>query len=147
MMGATASRNPCTCSHSGRKLSLPSKRSSTVTTVPGCVCGKEPMLQRSINYEAPPHHPLASAHMPVVPYLEPGVSFPTQHSSRQHQLPRNWAGREGWLAVPHSPSRGCVDASNAPQPGVPCQTSLMNSSRWRKLYELSKSPCTTMTGL
>ena len=40
MRGATASRNPCTCSHRGRKLSLPSKRSSTVTAVPGCVCGK-----------------------------------------------------------------------------------------------------------
>lgn len=67
MMGPTASRNPCTCSHKGRKLSLPSKRSSTVTTVPGCVCGKGAMQPLGLDYEG---------HVHSVRLLEPGTPVP-----------------------------------------------------------------------
>ena len=77
MMGATASRNPCTCSHRGRKLSLPSKRSSTVTTVPGCVCGKGALLQAGTDCKArtstPSPGPRPHAYRAL---LEPGPSSP-----------------------------------------------------------------------
>lgn len=146
MMGATASRNPCTCSHSGLKLSLPSKRSSTVTTVPGCVCRKGTMLQPEMDYEAPSHHPRSAPTCLLCPArtrdLVPHPTLPTPAPA-----PKEGIGPEGRLSVPHSPSPATVDASSSPQPSACCQTSLMYSSRWRKLYELSKSPCTTMTGL
>lgn len=91
MMGATASRNPCTCSHSGLKLSLPSKRSSTVTTVPGCVCRKGTMLQPGMDYEAPSHHPRSAPTCLLCPArtrdLVPHPTLPTPAPARKEV---NW---------------------------------------------------------
>lgn len=98
-----------------------------------------------MDYEAPSHTPWPAPTCLLCPARTRDLV--PQLSPCHHQLPEELGRPTGASFSSAFSLPATVDASNAPQLSVLCQTSLMYSSRWRKLYELSKSPCTTMTGL
>lgn len=101
-----------------------------------CLWGKE-VKTREVSRPPGP-----CPHAPSV-LLEPRVLVPQLSPRQQTHSSWNRAGPHYRSLRPPPSLTASAFAGGAP----PQQTSLIYSSRWRKLYELSNSPCTTMTGL